>query len=230
MEENDSQPHQTSGRALNWIFALATTLVACAIAWVGWNCIESVQKNAGKLNKFHVTADNTKIDMHRYDVVKNELDSRVFTDQLSPSEDLQAIMVKQEGSELVFSQATKAVDKKQYTQAEAYYSQILAMIPEEAKKKSSWYANGMTGDRRRYTMWVYRQRAICYRTAGDNVRAIADLTEAIKLMPDNGLNYRLRGQTYYLLGKKTLGDADTKIGQALLRRSTGLNQPRLLPE
>jgi tetratricopeptide (TPR) repeat protein len=219
MEENEPKRHQSSGKMLNWILALATTFVACGIGWVGWNCIESVQKNAGKLNNYHVTADNTKIDSQHLDVIKNQIDGKVLNDDLSPSEDFQAILVKQEGSELIFSKATAAIDKKQFAQAAADYSQILAMIPSEAKTKASWYANGATGDRGKYTMWVYRQRAFCYREMGDYARAVADLTEAIKLHPEITFNYQKRAEVYYLFGKKALGDADIQAVQAVSRRN-----------
>jgi tetratricopeptide (TPR) repeat protein len=216
MDNDDGQRPYTSGKALNWILAVVTALVACSVAWVGWICIDSVQKHEGKLHDFHVTADNTKIDSHRYDVVKNEIDSQVFTDKLSPSEDLQAALVKREGSELIYSQGIAAIDKKQFAQAAAYYSQILTMIPAEAKTKTTWYASGATGDRSTYTMWVYHQRALCYRNMGDYSRAVADWTVAIKLHPDNAYNYQKRAELYYAEGKKTFGDSDTKTAQVLL--------------
>jgi tetratricopeptide (TPR) repeat protein len=123
----------------------------------------------------------------------------------------------------------KEVDKKQFAQAVALYSQILAMIPGEAKNKSSWYANGMTGDRSRYTMWVYRQRAFCYRELGNYSRAVDDLTEAIKLHPEISFNYHKRAEVYYLLGNKALGDADAKAVETQSKRHPGRATGQSLP-
>jgi tetratricopeptide (TPR) repeat protein len=185
--DKNSQGNHKSGAVLNWILATAITLVACGIAWVGWNCIDSLQKHAGKLDKFHVTADNTKVDSKHYDIVKNEIDGLILDDKFNPAENLQGALVKKEGSEIHYSSGKEAIYNNQYAQAAAYYSQVLAMIPEEAKHKSSWYAGGGTFDRAGYTMRVYRQRALCFRKTGDNVRAVADLTEAIRLRPDDAL-------------------------------------------
>jgi tetratricopeptide (TPR) repeat protein len=182
-----------------------------------------LQKHAGKLHNFHVTADNTKVDSHHYDIVRNEIDLKVFDDKLSPAENLQATLVRQEGSELIYSKAKAAIYEKKFAQAAAYYSQILAMIPGEAKHKSSWYAIGKTFDRVAYTMRAHRQRALCYSEMGDNVRALADLTEAIRLVPDDAYTYMKRAEAYYLLGKKALGDADTKTEQALFAAQSRLH-------
>jgi tetratricopeptide (TPR) repeat protein len=218
MEEKDAQPTQATGKVLNWILAMAIALVACASAWVGWNCIESAQKNAAKLHKFHVTADNTKFDSARFDGLKNKVDGRVFTEDMSPAENLQSVLVKQEGSELVFSKAVAALNQKQFSQAVPCLSQVLAMIPGEARRKSFWFACGETIDRRTYTARAYRNRAICYSNLGDNARAVADMTEAIKLEPNSALNYQKRAELHYLLGNKRLGDEDTNTMRALMKK------------
>jgi predicted Zn-dependent protease len=215
MKENDSPSTQTSAKMLNWILALAIALVACAIGLVGWNCIESVQKNAGKLNNYHVTADNTKIDSHRYDVVKKELDSQVFSDQLTASQELQGALVKQEGSEIFFSKGTAAIDKKQYAQGVVNFSQVLALIPVEAKKKDTWFCFGCLTHRPTYIMWALRQRGLCYVEMGHYSAAIADLNAAIKQRSDDPACYRYRARAYSKIGKPALAAADGQTARAL---------------
>jgi tetratricopeptide (TPR) repeat protein len=225
MKDDDPQFDQRSGKTLNWILAIAITLVACAIAWVGWNCIDSVQKNAGKLHNFHVTAENTKMDTHHYDVVKNEIDSQVLTNQLSPSQELQGALVKQEGSEVFFHRGIAEIDNKQYVQGIDDFSKVIAMVPEEARNKTSWFGFGGMSDRRTYTMWAYRQRATCYTELGDYTRALVDLGEAIKLRPDTPITYKNRARIYYRLGKRGAGDADMRIAREIMIKNPAPQYP-----
>lgn len=196
---------------------MTIALVAGAIGWVGWNCIDSVQKNAGKLHNYNVTADNTRIDSHHYDIVKNEVDKRVFTEPLSPSQDLTYALVKQEGSELFWSKGLAAMDEHKLAPAAAAFSRVLTMIPGEAKKKTTWFVSGETIDRLSYTQRAYFRLYNCYRLMGDYARAAAVVTEAIKLTPGIAGNYQSRAALYYRLGKKALGDADMKTARALSR-------------
>jgi len=214
MNDNDSLPNQTSGKLLNWVFGLAIALVACAIGWVGWICIDSLQKHTGKLENYHSTAENTKIDSHRYDIVKNEVDSQIFSDKLTSSQEIQGALVKQEGSELLFSSGQALTDKKQYPQAVANFSQVLALIPVEAKKKTTWFAYGGLTEKNTFTMWALRQRAQCYIEMGSYGPAIADLTEAIKRRPDSVTCLQYRAKAYYKIGKTALGDADLRSARA----------------
>jgi tetratricopeptide (TPR) repeat protein len=215
MEKNDLQQDHSSSNLLNWIFAAAIGLVACAIAWVGWTCVDSIQKNAGKLHNYNVTADNTKIDTHHFDIVKNEIDPRLFASQTGNSEELQSVLLNQAGSERVLTKATAAMDNKQFAQAAEYCSQALAKIPLEAKTKTTWYCDGNVANRSAFIELVMRKRATCYMSMGRSSLAIADLTAAIKERPGNGNNWAERAKVYYKLGQKGLGDADTKKAQAL---------------
>ena len=215
MEENDWQPDHSSSNLLNWIFGLAIGLVACAIGWVGWSCVDSIQKNAGKLHNYHVTADNTKIDSRHLDIVKNEIDPRLFANQTGNSEELQSVLLNQAGSERFLTKATAAMDNKQFAQAAEYCSQALAKIPLEAKTKTTWYADGNVANRSVYIELVLRKRATCYMSMGRSSLATADLTAAIKERPGNGNNWAERAKLYYKLGKKGPGDADTKQAQAM---------------
>lgn len=201
---------------LTWILALAIAFVTCAIGWVGWNCIDSVQKHAGKMQAFNVTAENTKINSRHMDIVKNDIDSHVAMDQLSPSEDLQTILIDQKSSEHVFSKAIAAEECQQHTQSVKYFSQVLEMIPAEAKTKATWFALGQIWERRPYNELALRRRAQAYILMNDYSLAIDDCTAAIKLGPDQSSNYRVRAKAYYKLGRKALGDADTKSADKLV--------------
>jgi tetratricopeptide (TPR) repeat protein len=218
MKKTDPEADQSKDKMLTWILAGAVALVAGAIGWVGWTCIDSVQKNTGKLKNYHVTADNTKIDNQHLDIVKNDLDVKIFKDKLDPSDDLQATLVKREGSEILYSKAMAAMDKKQFAQAAIYFSQVLALIPAEAKKKTFWYASGDTIDRTHYTLCVQQKLYNCYRNIGQYAKAADVVTEAIKLTPDIPGNYQSRAELYYKLGKKALGDADTKTARELAKK------------
>jgi len=214
--ENDLSETQINSKVLTWILALATAIVACGIGWVGWSCIDSLQKHAGQMKNFHVTAENTKIDSHHLDIVKENIDSHFALDKLGPGEDLQTILINQKSSERVFSKALAAIDNRQYAEAVKLYSQVLAMIPAEAKTKTTWMAAGEVWEGRRYPEMVLRRRAQCYILLGDYSRAIDDCTAAIKQTPGQSSNYRLRAQAYYKLGRKARGDADMKSAAALV--------------
>jgi predicted Zn-dependent protease len=214
MAKNDSSPIEINSKILTWVLALGIAFVTCAIGWVGWSCIESVQKHAGKLQNFNATRENTKIDSEHMDMVKNNLDSHFATDQLAPSEDLQTILTDEKSSERVFSKALAAIDNKQYDQAVKYFSQVLAMIPKEAKTRTRWMANGQSWEGFRYQEMVLRRRAEIYIRLGEYSRAVDDCTAAVKLNSLQSVNYQLRAQAYYKLGRKKLGDADIKSAKA----------------
>lgn len=208
-------PIEINSKVLTGILALGIALVTCAIGWVGWNCIDSVQKHAGKMQNFHATPENTKIDSHHMDIVKNNIDSHFAMDQLSPGEDLQTMLTDEKSSERVFSKGLAAVDNKQYALAVKHFSQVLAMIPAEAKTRTSWSANGQVWDGRHYPEMVLRRRALSYILLGEYSRAVDDCTAAIKLIPDQSANYKTRALAYYKLGRKALGDADTESADRL---------------
>ncbi len=219
MEDDEPQSTQSTGTMLTMILALATAVVAIAIGWVGWNCIDSVQKHTGKLDKFNVTVDNSKIDSHHLDIVKNEIDAKFSPESIAPSEDLQTALVKQEGSEVLYSQATMAIDNRQFAQAIVCYTKILAMVPAESKTKTTWYASGATADKTRYLTWVYRQRASCaFKEMKQYSKAISDFSEAIRLSPEVSWNYTKRAEVYYRMGKKELANQDIHKVQMLAEK------------
>jgi tetratricopeptide (TPR) repeat protein len=218
MAVKDSDSDQSKAKLLNWIFVLAIALVACAIGWVGWTCVDSVQKKAGKLENYHVTPENTKVTSRRYDVLNKDIDNQIMANQLSPDLALQDSMAKLEGSEIPMNMGTKAVDKQQFAQAEKYFSEALELIPAEAKQKDSWRVGGLPRKRQSYTAYGYEERSYCYLKAGDYTKALADLTMAIKLHPEQGLNYENRAKVYFLLGKKSLGAADLQMARTLAQR------------
>jgi tetratricopeptide (TPR) repeat protein len=225
VNDDDFQSGQTSAKRLNWILATAIALVAGAIAWVGWTVIDSVQKNERKLQNFHVTADNSKIDSHHLDVVKQDLDTQVFTDKLTESQEIQGALVKQEGSEVFFSSGTAAIDRKKYAEGVVDFTKALDLIPSEAQRKSEWFAFGCKCYRNTYTMWTLRQRAHCYIELDRCGAAVADLDAAIKARSDSPACYRFRAMAYYKLGKKALGDADIKRAAQLTIKHPGQPLP-----
>src|SRR5208283_5199756 len=137
--------------------------VVCAIGSVAWNCIDSLQKHTSRLQTYHATAENTKIDTHRFDVAK-ELDSRIIADKMDPMVALQASM--KEGSEMYFDRGTMAMNKQQFVQAEAELSQALAIIPVEATKRKSWHMGEIIVDKRIYLASAYEMRACCCMETG----------------------------------------------------------------
>jgi tetratricopeptide (TPR) repeat protein len=219
MEEDESIPDQASSKLLNWIFALAIALVAGAIAWVGWNCLDSLEKHTGKLKNYHVTAENTKIDSNLNDDLKKKVDVQVMSEHVEPDLAIQEVISVPEGSELYMNKGGKALDKGQFDQAVSCFSQVLAMIPEEAKK-TSWRTGLSNRDRTSYTEYAYEQRAFCYLQMHNYSRAIADLTAAIKLQPDNAQAYQNRAKAYHFLGEKALEAADMKTLQSLSARNS----------
>jgi len=92
---------------------------------------------------------------------------------------------------------------------------VLEMIPAEARTKTSWLAMGQMWDKSTYDELTLRRRAQVYILMGEYSRAIDDCTVAIKLRPDQSSNFRIRAKAYYKLGRKALGDADTKVGDEL---------------
>jgi tetratricopeptide (TPR) repeat protein len=227
MEKEDDEPipPRTGGSNLTLILGLSIALVTAGIGWVCWTCIDSLQSHEGKLHNFHVTADNTKIDSHHLDIFKNDIDSKVSVDKMSPSLDLQTVLVKQDGSELIYNEGLTAFDEKQYDKAIGCFTKVLSLIPAEAKRKSTWFASGDTVDRVKYTMWCYRHRGNCHKLKKDFSKAVADYSDSIKQMPEIAVNYQKRAELYYLLGKKALGDADSKKAEELIRRNHTTNDP-----
>jgi tetratricopeptide (TPR) repeat protein len=215
MEENDPQPEQSGTRVLSWILGLAIALVAGAIAWVAWSCIDSLQKHSGELQNYHVTAENTKIDSNLNDDIKKKVDAPVMSEHVDPALAIQEAISAPVGSELDMNKGQKAVDKEQYAQAVTCFSQVLAMIPVEAKKKTSWRTGLRDRDRLAYTQFAYEQRAFCYLKMQQYSLAIVDLTAAIKLNPDYAPDYENRAKAYHCLGEKALEAADVKTLQAL---------------
>jgi tetratricopeptide (TPR) repeat protein len=218
-DEDKSIPDQASSKLLTWILALAVTLVAGAIAWVGWNCIDSLQKHTGKLKNYHSTAENTKIDTNLNDELTKKVDVPVLSEHVEPDLAIQDAISKPEGSELYMNKGGMASDKGQYSQAVTYFTQVLAMIPGEAKNKTSWRTGLSNRDKTSYTEYAYEQRAFCYLQMRQYAPAIADLTAAIKLQPDNAQAYQNRAKAYHFLGDKVHEAADVKILQGLSTRN-----------
>jgi len=200
---------------LTWIFALAITVVACSIGWVAWQCIDSLQKQTGRLHTFHATADNTKIDAHSYDLAKNELDTRILSQNVDPQEAIQIPVVKAHGSEINCIDGMKAEEGRHYAEAIKQFSIMIAQIPIECNLQSTWHYCGLVRDKQQYTADAYAQRAYCYLQLHYYKLAIADLNEAIRLVPNNATNYKNRSQAYYLVGQKVLGDGDARHWQAI---------------
>lgn len=217
MTEDEFQSNQSGSNLLNWIFGLAIALVAGGIAWVGWNFIDSVQKNAGQLSHYHATAENTKMQSQRFDIVNKELDQKIFSDQVDPEQALQEAVFKLKGSEITFAKGLSKIDGLEYRQGIENFSLVLQEIPVEARGKSSWRAHGCLMDKNLYTASAYQERSVCYLETAKYALAIADLTAAIKLHPDYAPNYRNRAKIYILIGDKKAGAADMKIAEALSR-------------
>ncbi len=108
-QDRHFRPDHTGGKTLNWILGIITALVAGGIAFVGWNFIDSVQKHAGELKNYHVTADNAKIDSHRYDTINKDVDEHIFNNQTDPEQALQEAVFKLKGSEISFSKGLTAL-------------------------------------------------------------------------------------------------------------------------
>jgi tetratricopeptide (TPR) repeat protein len=215
MKPDKEQSNAPAAKTLNWILALAIALVACAIAFVAWFSVDSLQKHTHKLTNYHVTEENTKISTHNYDVLKKSVQKEIATEQLDPNIAFQEILIAPEGSEILMNNGRKAVDTRQYAQGAEYFTQALAMIPQEAKKKTAWHSGVKARDKNEYTGFAYEERSLCYLELGDFKAAIADLTGAIKLSPDHVFNYKNRARAYYQIGKKDLAAADTKTAQAM---------------
>jgi tetratricopeptide (TPR) repeat protein len=214
MKENHPMSKFAGAKLLTLILALAIALVTCAIAWVGWTSIDSAQKHAVKLNNYHVTADNTKVDSHRYDTVK-DIDTQMFPDQADPLEAMMAGGAKLEGSEITCCKGWTQIRYNRPGQAEVSFSKVLAMIPLEAEKKTSWHASGGICDRRSYTASVYKGRSISYLGTGKYLQAIDDLTAAIQLHPSDDV-YQYRSLCYLKTGKYSLAVADSTAAIKLL--------------
>jgi tetratricopeptide (TPR) repeat protein len=215
MTKDDRQSTSTDGHLLNWLLGLTIAVVAGSIAWVGWNFIDSLQKHAGKLSSYHATADNTKMDAHPYDLVKKDTEKDVLSGELSPSVALGETLGKAEGSELICIKGTRETDRGHYAEGAQCFSQALAMIPAEAKKKSRWQAINNHVDKKAYTAYTYEQRSFCYLKMGKYFAAVADLTKAIKLRPGYALNYENRAKAYLLIGQKELAAADLNMARSL---------------
>jgi tetratricopeptide (TPR) repeat protein len=207
MNENDPKSHYAGAKVLNWILALAVVLVTCAVAWVGWTVVESVQKKAGKLGSLHATADNTKVDSHRYDNVQ-EIDRKMFPDTSDPMEAMISGGGNLEGSEVACCKGWTELLYKRPKQAEVSFSRALAMIPLEAEKKTSWHGSGHLCDRPTYTADAYRGRSISYLQTGRYPQAIADLTASIQLHRRHD-SYQYRSFCYLKAGKYSLAVADS---------------------
>jgi tetratricopeptide (TPR) repeat protein len=209
MIENDSQPKPKSAKAFNWILGLAVVLVACAITWVGWRCIDTIAKK----------------DAPQVEQAKKSLETQTVTDQL----DLAGVLKETErtplaGSEILYSKAFEASDKGHYAEAEKDLTQVLIMIPKEAKTKKVWMAHGCVAKGSYYTMLTYQDRAYCYLQEGKYPLALADLNQAIKLDPTNGSNFENRARLHYKLDQKALGDADRKMAGILKQRDAHTTQ------
>jgi tetratricopeptide (TPR) repeat protein len=214
-QDRPFKPDHTGGKTLNWILGIITALVAGGIAWVGWNFIDSVQKHTGELKNYHVTADNAKIDSHRYDTINKDVDEHIFNNQTDPEQALQEAVFKLKGSEISFSKGLTALDNNNYAIAEVNFSNVLANIPLEAKQKTTWRAFGNVADRNFFTVAALQRRALCYIKTDKYDKAVIDLTEAIKLRPTLAVNYENRATAYNKLGKKALAAADLNKARAL---------------
>jgi tetratricopeptide (TPR) repeat protein len=206
MKENDPESNNTGAKLLTLILALSIALVTCAIAWVGWTSIDSVQKKAGTLHNYHVTAENTKVDSHRYDDIQ-DIDRQMFSDKVDPVDAMISGGGKLAGSEIDCSKAGVAIRYNHYGEAVTLLSQALEMIPSEAKGKASWTAFGGKCDRPMYTARTRQARAFGYIQMGQYLQAITDLTEAIKLYPEY-IEYQERSFCYCKAGKPELALAD----------------------
>jgi tetratricopeptide (TPR) repeat protein len=225
MDENNSPPHQTSAGMLNWILGLAIALVACAIAWVGWNFIDSLQKNAGRLSKYHATAENTKVQTQNFDIVRKDVDEKIMSGQVDLEQTLVDSVFHLKGSEVTFNKGLSMIDNREFARATLNFSNVLQVIPLEAREKTSWRAFGHAIDRRLYTAFAYQERSVCSLETGNYMLAVADLTEAIKLRPDYAPNYESRAKAYNLIGNKALADADLKTARALSPQNSRQQEP-----
>lgn len=219
MKMNGPQHPQTSTTVLNWLFAIAIAVVACAIGSVTWYCVDSVQKNASKLSRYHSTADNTKIDSQKYDLAKENLDKRILTDKMDPSDAILAQVIKLEGAELALSKGFRAMEDKQYDQAESDLTTALTLLPTAPLNKTTWHVGPSVVDKNAFKFFAYQARSFCYLKTGHSKLAIDDLTASIKLRPEYAGSYENRAKAYYLRGERALGDADMATMRSLLKRT-----------
>ena len=88
--------------------------------------------------------------------------------------------------------------------------EVLAALPLEPIKKSSWRMGEAPVDRSTFTFYTYQYRSFCYLQTGRYKLAIADLNAAIKLNSGHVQSYENRAKAHFLLREKSLGDADMK--------------------
>jgi tetratricopeptide (TPR) repeat protein len=194
---------------------MAILLVTGGIGWAGWICLESVQKHEGKLKSYDTAPGTPRLEAHRYEMIKKDEDNAIVAGQLSPIAVVEESLQKLDGSEVDCNKGIRVLDRKEYTGAIAYFTEVLKLIPQEARKKKSWSAGGHIVDKNAYTAYAYEQRSYCYLNQKKYKAAIFDLTEAIKLRPRYCVNFTNRAKAYYLIGEKGLAAADITTARSL---------------
>jgi tetratricopeptide (TPR) repeat protein len=217
MTEKQAQAKQTSGIILNWVFALAIALVAAAIAWVAFSCLDSMHKNVITVQKIHITPLHEGVGIPQIDTIESEILKHDLVCQKKRYYKAHRDALKLYGSEIAFESAIKAREQHQYAQAIVMLSRVLAAIPLESKSQTAWHIEGGTDNRALYTAYAHQYRAFCYMQMSKYPLAVADWTEAIKLRPNWAPYYQKRARTYFLQGEKVLGAADIKMAQTLTK-------------
>lgn len=195
------------------MFALALVVVVLAVGTVAWNCIDSLQKNTDKMQKYsEVPAVVTIKDAH----MSEEFDKRIYAGQMDPTAAIQGALPK--GSEIPFAKGMENIATKKFYDAAANFSEALVMVSVEANNQRLWHISGAEVDKRIYLGTIYEQRARCAWETSHYSEAISDLSAAIKLRPEYIANYQIRARIYEKLGQKSKAAADIKAGQSLAKK------------
>jgi tetratricopeptide (TPR) repeat protein len=215
MTKEKDTAKKSSARALNWLLAGAVVLLAASIIAVTIYAIDSLQKNSAAVRKVKAVEIDPALKPLPDPVLNHEISKREHT-----VEDMQLtqpeLSRRLEGSEILFQQCCDAMENGHYSLGAHLATRVLAMIPEEAKKKKMWIAGGGTAsDRNLFTALALQLRALCYLQQKQIQPGIDDLNQAIKLRPSYAVNYRNRAAAYNLTGQKALAQADLNMARQL---------------
>jgi tetratricopeptide (TPR) repeat protein len=189
-------------------FVVVTVLVAAALIWQACNFVDSLHKNVQAASSIR-RQEETKIpEAGKFDSIAPQFSSQI--DGMSKTHVMRPLPGHDElkGSEADFEKGLLASNAHQYLEAVMYYTHVLALVSEESKTRTSWFADSKFRDKRKYLSLTYESRAFCYLHLKHYRPAVLDLDEAIKLRPDYGGDYVNRGKAHMLLGEPALGQAD----------------------
>ena len=143
-------------------FIVITLLVAAALIWQACNFVDSLHKNVQVTTSIR-RKEETKIpEAGKFDSIAPEFSSQI--DGMSKTHVMRPIPTRDElkGSELEYEKGLAASNAHKYLEAVVYLTHVLTMIPEEAKTRKSWFADGKHRDKRMYVALTYELRGFCY--------------------------------------------------------------------